>query len=296
MKKVVIAGGTGFIGNYIAKRFKEDGYHVLIVSRAPGHVSWNPLELEKAIDNSELVINLSGKSVNCKHNPENRKVLLNSRIEPTIWIGNAVQACVNPPKVWINASATGIYKPSEVHPSAENETDLGTHFLAQLVHEWEKTFFGFQLPNTRQIALRTSVVLGKNGGALKPLVSLSKFGLGGKQASGKQKISWIHIEDYYRILLFLVEYPTLSGVINATSPYPISNKSFMHAIRQTLHVPIGIPAPKFAIQLGAKLIDTEPSLLLDSSYIVPQRLLGAGFHFTYSKLKKALSNLLEQKN
>jgi NAD dependent epimerase/dehydratase family enzyme len=136
-------------------------------------------------------------------------------------------------------------------------------------------------------------VLGKNGGALKPLVSLTKFGLGGKQASGKQKFSWVHIEDYFRILLFLVEYPTLSGIINGTSPYPISNKSFMNAIRQTLHVPIGIPAPKIAIRLGAKLIGTEPSLLLDSSYIVPKRLLGAGFHFTFSKLKKALSDILE---
>lgn len=293
MKKVVIAGGTGFIGNYIANRFKEESYDVLIVSRSPGHVSWNPLELEKAIDNSELVINLAGKSINCRNNPENRKVLLDSRIEPTILIGNAVLACANPPKLWINASATGIYKPSEVHPSTENETDLGTDFLAQLVHEWEKVFFGFQLPKTRQIALRTSVVIGKNGGALKPLVSLTKFGLGGKQASGKQKISWIHIEDYFRILLFLVEYPTLSGIINGTSPYPISNKSFMHAIRQTLHVPIGIPAPEFAIRLGARLIGTEPSLLLDSSYIVPKRLLGAGFRFTYSKLKKALSDILE---
>ena len=293
MKKVVIAGGTGFIGSYIANRFKEEGYDVLIVSRTPGHVSWNPLELEKAMENSELVINLAGKSINCKHNEENKKALLDSRLEPTIWIGNAVQACLNPPKLWINASATGIYKPSEVHPSTENETDLGTDFLAQLVHEWEKTFFGFQLPKTRQIALRTSVVLGKNGGALKPLVSLSRFGLGGKQASGKQKFSWIHIEDYFHILLFLIEYPTLSGVINGTSPYPISNKSFMHAIRQTLHVPIGIPAPEFAIRLGAKLIDTEPSLLLDSSYIVPKRLLDAGFHFTFSKLKKALSDILE---
>lgn len=293
MKKVVIAGGTGFIGNYIANRFKDESYDVLIVSRNPGHVSWNPLELEKAIDDSELVINLAGKSINCRHNPENRKVLLDSRIEPTILIGNAVLACANPPKLWINASATGIYKPSEVHPSTENETDLGTDFIAQLVHEWEKTFFGFQLPKTRQIALRTSVVLGKNGGALKPLVSLTKFGLGGKQASGKQKFSWIHIEDYFRILLFLVEYPTLSGVINCTSPYPISNKSFMHAIRQTLHMPIGIPAPEFAIRLGAKLIGTEPSLLLDSSYIVPKRLLGAGFRFTYSKLKKALSDILD---
>lgn len=293
MKKVVIAGGTGFIGNYIANRFKEDGYEVLIVSRTPGHVSWNPIELEKAIENSELVINLAGKSINCKHNEENKKALLDSRIEPTIWIGNAILACEKPPKLWINASAAGIYKPSMIHAASEDENNLGTSFLSELVKIWEKTFFGFTRPETRQIALRTSVVLGKNGGALKPLVSLSKFGLGGKQASGKQKISWIHIEDYFRILLFLVEYPTLTGVINCTSPYPISNKSVMHAIRQTLHVPIGIPAPEFAIRLGAKLIGTEPSLLLDSSYIVPKRLLGAGFHFTFSKLKKALSDILE---
>ncbi|NDP21374.1 MAG: TIGR01777 family protein [Paludibacter sp.] len=292
MEKVVIAGGTGFIGEYIANRFTEIGYTVLIVSRSTNHISWSPLDLANAIDNSELVINLAGKSINCRHNLENKKALLNSRIESTNSIGNAILKCKNPPKLWVNASGSGIYKPTQVHPATENETELGTNFLAQLVHQWEKTFFQFQLPKTRQIALRTSVVLGKNGGALKPLVALSKVGLGGKQASGKQKSSWIHIEDYFQILLFLIEYPTLSGIINCTSPYSVSNKSFMHAIRQTLHVPIGIPAPEFAIRIGAKLIGVESSLLLDSSYVAPKRLLDAGFHFTYSKLKKALADIL----
>lgn len=293
MKKVVIAGGTGFIGKYIANRFSENGYNVQIVSRSPDHVSWNPMELEEALENAELVINLTGKSINCKHNEVNKKALLDSRVEPTIWIGNAILACEKPPKLWINASAAGIYKPSIIHAATEDERNLGTDFLSELVKKWEKTFFGFTLPETRQIALRTSVVLGKNGGALKPLVSLCKFGIGGKQASGEQIFSWIHIEDYFRILLFIADYPTLSGVINCTSPYPISNKRLMRAIRTTLHVPIGIPAPEFAIRLGAKLICTEPSLLLDSSNLIPKRLLNAGFHFKFPKLKKALSDILE---
>ncbi len=292
MKKVVITGGTGFIGNYIAKRFTDIGYDVQIVSRSPNHVSWDPSELTNAIENSELVINLAGKSINCWHNLENKKALLNSRIESTNLIGNAILICKKPPELWINASGSGIYKPTQVHPATEKETELGTNFLAQLVHQWEKTFFGFRLPKTRQIALRTSVVLGKNGGALKQLVTLSKFGLGGKQASGKQKFSWIHIEDYFQILLFSVEHTSLSGLINCTSPDPISNKKFMNAIRQTLHVLIGIPAPEFAIRIGAKIIGIEASLLLDSSNVAPKRLLDAGFQFTYFKLKKALADIL----
>ena len=133
MKKVVIAGGTGFIGSYIARRFKDSGYEVLIVSRSPGHVSWEPMVLEEAVNNSELVINLTGKSVNCKHTEENKKELIDSRIEPTIWIGNAIQTCEYPPKLWINASGSGIYKPSTSHASIEEDNKTGTDFLSDLV-------------------------------------------------------------------------------------------------------------------------------------------------------------------
>jgi hypothetical protein len=292
MKKIVIAGGTGFIGKYLAGKFKENGYKVLIISRSSGNISWKPVELTEALENAELVINLTGKSINCRHNEMNKKELMDSRTEPTMWIGNAIEACHNPPKLWINASASDYYKPWDDRATTEDDYQTGDKFLSELALQWEKVFFAFQLPATRQVALRTSVVLGKNGGALKPLVLLSKFGLGGKHGSGKQIFSWNHIEDYYRIIKFVADKPEISGAINCTAPYPIDNKHFMKAIRKYLHIPFGIPAPKFAIQLGAIIIGTEASLLLDSSNMIPKRLLDAGFQFTYPKIEEALADIL----
>ena len=293
MKKVVIAGGTGFIGSYLARRFVETGYQVLIVSRDPHHVSWKPIDLTESFEGAELVINLAGKSINCQHNEENKKAILDSRINTTIWIGNAILACKNPPKLWINGSASGIYKSSFDHPMTEDEIDLGTDFLADVVKQWEKAFFGFKLTETRKVALRTTVVLGRKGGALIPLLWLSRIGLGGKQASGNQMFSWIHIEDYFRILEFLFENKTLQGILNCTSPEPLNNEDFMYSLRRTLRMPIGISAPEFMINLGAKIIGTEPDLILNSSFVIPKRLLDSGFNFRFTDINKALADLLK---
>ncbi|MDD4970233.1 MAG: TIGR01777 family oxidoreductase, partial [Paludibacter sp.] len=261
MKKVVIAGGTGFIGSYLAKRFIETGYQVLIISRDPHYISWKPIDLIESFEDAELVINLAGKSINCPHSEENKKAILDSRINTTIWIGNAILACKNPPRLWINGSACGIYKPSLEHAMTEDETKLGTDFLSDVVRQWEKVFFGFKLNKTRKVALRTSVVLGKKGGALLPLTWLTRFGLGGRQAKGTQMFSWIHEEDYFRILLYLIENNSLQGIVNCTSPEPVTNKRLMNSLRKTLRMPIGIPAPEFVINLGAKIIGTEPELI-----------------------------------
>jgi uncharacterized protein len=293
MKKVVIAGGTGFIGSYLAGRFVEAGYQVLIVSRDSHYVSWKPIDLIESFEDAELVINLAGKSINCQHTDENKKAISDSRINTTIWIGNAILACKNPPKLWINGSASGIYKSSFDHPMTEDETDLGTDFLADVVRQWEKAFFGFNLPETRKVALRTSVVLGRKGGALIPLVWMSRIGLGGKQARGNQMFSWIHLEDYFRILEFLIENKALQGIMNCTSPDPLTNEDFMYSLRRTLRMPIGISAPEFAIHLGAKIIGTEPDLILNSSYVIPKRLLDSGFKFRFTDINKALVGLLK---
>ena len=292
MKKVVIAGGTGFIGSYLAKRFVDTGYQVLIVSRDPKHVSWKLVDLIESFENADMVINLAGKSINCRHTDENKKEIIDSRINTTIWIGNAILACKNPPKLWINNSACGIYKATVDQPMTEDATELGNDFLAEVVRQWEKAFLGFHLLTTRKVVLRTSVVLGKYGGAILPLAWLSRIGLGGKQAEGSQIFSWIHIEDYFQILLFLAENDSIFGIINCTSPHPVTNKVLMGSIRKTVGVPIGIPAPKFAIYLGAKIIRTEPELILNSSYVIPKRLLELGYHFKFPDIEKALVDLL----
>ena len=292
MKKIIIAGGTGFIGSYLTTRFLENGYDVFLVSRMREHIQWDVDELSHALEGAELIVNLAGKSINCRHNNKNRDAIIQSRVKTTTMIGEAILKCKNPPKLWINTSATGIYKESESKPMTEDETELGTDFLATVVTKWEKAFFDFQLSSTRQIALRTSVVLGRNGGALEPLIYLTQMGLGGKQASGRQMFSWIHVEDYFQILQFSLENKNLKGILNCTSPEPISNQDFMKELRMTLQMPFGIPAPKIAIQLGAKLIGTEPKLILNSSYVIPKRLTEAGFEFSFPYVSSALMDLL----
>jgi uncharacterized protein (TIGR01777 family) len=220
-------------------------------------------------------------------------LILDSRIDTTKWIADAVLECKRPPKLWINASAAGIYKTSYDYPMTEDETELGTDFLADVVKQWENVFFGFKLPETRQVALRTSVVLGQYGGVLKPLLWLCRLGLGGRQAEGTQMFSWIHLEDYFRIVRFLMEDESLKGVFNCSSPCPISNKELMLSLRQTLHVSLGIPAPGVAVKIGARLIGTQPELILNSLFVVPKRIQEAGFQFAFPEINKALNDLIK---
>jgi uncharacterized protein len=292
MEKIVIAGGTGFIGNYIAHRFRDLGYRVLIVSRGSGYVSWDEKSLTEAIEGALLVINLSGKTINCRHTDENKKEIIASRVTSTRLIGQAIRNCRRAPGLWVNASATGIYPEVCGRAVDETETRLGDGFLVDVVQCWEAAFFEFELTETRQIALRTSVVLGYDGGALQPLALLTKFGLGGRQGSGKQMFSWIHIGDYFRILLFLLQNTSLNGVFNCTSPTPVSNNELMYTIRKTLHRGFGLPAPALAVELGARMIGTESSLILSGSNVVPKRLLEVGFHFFFPTLDIALIDLL----
>lgn len=293
MKKVIIAGGTGFIGTCLTSRFLEYGYDVIFISRLPDHVQWDETELTHAFERVNVVINLAGKTINCSHTAKNRKAIIQTRVDTTTMIGNAIKNCKTPPELWINASATGIYQPSVEIPMTE-DSPVGNDFLAEVVKKWEAAFFNFKLPHTRQVALRTSMVLGENGGALEPLTKLTKLGLGGKQASGKQMISWIHEEDYFNIILFILQNPTLSGVTNCTSPEPVSNKVFMKTMRQVLNIRVGIPAPAIVIRLISKLIGKESKLILNSSNVQPKRLLEAGFKFTFADIDSALTDVLNK--
>jgi len=294
MKKIAIAGGTGFIGTYLVKRFREMNYEVVFISRHSLYKSTTENQLSGILEGAEVLINLAGKTINCRHTKNNKKEILSSRIDSTNSLGQAIKECKTPPKVWINASAAGIYKPSNVIISDEKTKELATDFLATVVKEWENTFFDFSFNTTRQIAIRTAVVLGKNGGALKPLTLLTKMGLGGKQGNGKQMFSWIHIEDYFQQLIFLMNHTNISGPVNFTAPKPITNRDFMYSLRHALHVEIGIPAPSFAIKIGALIIGTESSLILDSSNVIPQKLLENGYTFQFPTIDKALDNIFYQ--
>lgn len=292
---ILIAGGTGFIGTYLKKRFEEKGENVKLVSRTGIDVPWVHQSLVDELEHTDMVINLAGKTINCRYTGENKKMILDSRIKATSLLGNAIAACKNPPLLWVNASASAIYKSDTIAPATETSEHLSDDFLADVVRRWETDFFSFKLPSTRQIALRTSVVLGRSKGAFPSLLRLTRLGLGGKVGNGKQIFSWIHIGDYFRIVEFLIQNDSITGVVNCTSPAPLSNAALMKEMRSKVKIPFGLPAPEFAVRIGAFFIGTESSLLLDSTNIFPERLLNAGFKFKFGDISTAISDLVSSK-
>ncbi|MEH6988356.1 TIGR01777 family oxidoreductase [Cytobacillus firmus] len=294
MKKVVLAGGTGFIGEYFKNKFKELGYEVHIISRQKQHISWeDKLSIKEALEDTELLINLAGKSVNCRYNEANKNEIMTSRIRTTKILGEAIQACTNPPAIWMNSSTATIYRHAEDHPMTEEKGEIGSGFSVNVATNWEKTFFSFDLPKTRQIALRLAIVLGKDGGVMTPYRNLVKFGLGGIQGTGNQKFSWIHIDDLFQIVLFLKDKEELSGIFNCSSPQPVSNRELMKELRKTMNVPFGLPSPKWLLEIGSLLIKTEAELVLKSRWVLPDRLEREGYTFTFKTLDKTLQDILK---
>ncbi|GAB6926124.1 TIGR01777 family oxidoreductase [Paenibacillus sp. JCM 10914] len=294
MKKLVLAGGTGFVGTYFEKKFTNDDIQVKMISRQPGHIAWeDEAGMIEALEGADLLINLAGKSVNCRYHDRNKEQILSSRVETTNILGKAVLACEQPPLTWMNSSTATIYRHAEDRPMTEEQGEIGAGFSVHVAEEWERTFFALQLPRTRQIALRIAIVLGPDGGVMTPYLNLVQYGLGGVQGPGTQRFSWIHIEDLYRIVQFLQEHPELDGVLNCSSPNPVTNRDLMEQLRKALNRKWGLPAPKWLLELGAVMIRTETELVLKSRWVIPDRLQRAGFMFRYDTLDKALEQIVK---
>lgn len=293
MKKVVLAGGTGFVGQDFAQRFRKLGYEVLIISRQPGHIAWEDSDgIRQALEGAEMLINLAGKSVNCRYTNENRRIILESRTSTTRILGESILECEHPPELWINSSTATIYRHAEDRPMTEKEGEIGSGFSVDVAKAWEQAFFEFSLPSTRQIALRIAIVLGK-GGVMEPLTNLVRFGLGGSQGPGTQQFSWIHIEDLFRMVLYLQQHPALEGVFNASSPHPVTNRQLMESLRRHMGVRIGLPSPRWMLEVGARFIRTETELVLKSRWVIPERIEQEGFTFIYDTLDTALDEILK---
>jgi len=291
--KIVIAGGTGFVGTYLRDKFLQAGCEVVIISRDKAHVSWNDRSaLQAALNNASMVINLAGKTINCRFNEENRKQILSSRIKTTKALGEAISECTNAPLLWLNASTAILYT-DHAHPNTEDDSTEGRGFPAQVTRAWEAAFNAFDLLSTRRVAIRITIVLGKDGGVMPIYKTLVKFMLGGRQGTGSQIFSWIHIEDFHRMILFIQANTAISGPVNFGSPLPIKNEELMEAFREAMHVEIGLPAPVPMIEMGATLIGTEPELVLNPQWVIPEKLMNAGFQFRYASIQEALKNLLE---
>ncbi|MDE0598440.1 MAG: TIGR01777 family oxidoreductase [Dokdonia donghaensis] len=302
MKKLIIAGGSGFLGSILINHFQNQFEEIVLLSRkqkAPSHnvrtVLWDAKNVtgwKNEFENTDVVINMAGRSVDCRYHKKNRDAILNSRVDTTTIIGKAISQCSNPPQVWLNSSTATIYRHSLETPMTEANGEVGTGFSVEVAKAWEQAFFDSDTPLTRKVALRTSIVLGKDGGALQPIKKITQLGLGGKQGDGKQKFSWIHQDDFVRSLDFLIKNDTLQGPFNIVSPMVTTNSELMKYIRSVLKVPFGLPASKPLLEIGAFIIRTETELLLKSRYVIPERLIKAGFTFTHPELKKALYNLL----
>ncbi len=292
-KKIVIAGGTGFIGIYLQQKFEEMGYDVKIISRQKKHIEWSDeAAVINSLEHAEILINLAGKSVDCRYNEKNKKEIYDSRINTTKQLGAAILKCNNPPTLWINSSTATIYRHAEDRPMTETNGEIGNGFSVGIATAWEKAFFDFNLQNTRQVALRMAIVLGKDGGVILPLKNLVQFGLGGKSGKGNQMFSWIHVEDVLRIILFVQENKNLTGAINVAAPNPETNLSFMKKLRINLHMPFGFATPTWLLKIGAVIIKTETELILKSRWVIPERLSKEGFVFKFPTLDTALSNIL----
>ncbi len=305
MNKLIIAAGTGFLGQVLANYFKDKFQEIVILTRGKSeikdgirYVNWDAKTLsdwKNELENSTILINLAGKSVDCRYNEHNKREILASRIDSTKILNEAVLQCKNPPKHWLNSSTSTIYRFSLDKQMDEVSGEIGDDFSMNVAKEWEKVFLEMETPKTIKTTLRTSIVLGKKGGAFIPLKRLTKLGLGGKQGKGNQFISWIHETDYARGIEFIIE-KEVSGIVNIVSPKPISNKDFMCHLRNALKIPIGIPTPTCLLTIGAKLIGTETELILKSRNVIPKKLLENGFQFEYETLEKTFKNLIAKQN
>ncbi|MCV9931366.1 TIGR01777 family oxidoreductase [Flavobacterium sp. LS1R47] len=300
--KLVIAAGTGFLGQVLVNHFKDKFEKIIILTRGQSktidsikYVNWDAKTFsgwENELENATVLINLAGKSVDCRYSKENKREILLSRIESTKILNKAVLNCVNPPKHWLNSSTATIYRFSLDKEMDEVKGEIGNDFSINVALSWEKAFFKTETPNTLKTALRTSIVLGKKGGAFIPLKTLAKIGFGGKQGKGNQFISWIHEDDFANAIEFILQ-KEMIGVVNVVSPKPIRNADFMKKLQKAVGFPLGIPINAFLLKIGAFFIRTEPELVLKSRNVIPKKLLENGFKFKFDDVENAFKNLLK---
>ena len=303
MKKLVIAGGSGFLGdaliNYFGNQF--DQYIILSRSAQPNkgtikHVVWDAKTLgdwSQHLEGADCVINLSGRSIDCRFTEKNKALILSSRIDSTTVLGQAIAGCKTPPKIWMNASAAAIYGYSDDKVMTELDAESGTGFFVDVVKAWEKAFNDSKTPDTRKIRLRISMVMGRKSGVFPVLRKLSKFLLGGTMGSGNQFVSWIHETDFCRLVEWLINNKNASGSYNFAAPNPIRNKDMMKAYRKALSVPFGLPAAAWMLEIGAFFIRTETDLILKSNKVISDRAKKEGFDFKFNTMEECLIDLIK---
>lgn len=301
MSKIVIAGGTGFLGGHLVEFLGSRGHEVVVLSRSdasvPGArvVRWDGKSVgdwAKELESTKAVINLAGAPIDKKWTESYKKLLRSSRVEPTMAIGQAIGDCENPPEVWVNFSAVGVYGDRGDHSLSESSR-AGTGFMADLGTDWEAACLKFDLPRTRQVLPRLGVVLGKDGGAFPLLKSLTEKFLGSAVGSGRQFMSWIHIEDVCGLLDLVLREP-LVGPVNFVAPNPVENREFMRVLREVLDKPSLPPVPGFMMKAVGGVIGIEGTVLLEGQRVFPVVAQGWGYEYQYPQLSSAVKALLSK--
>lgn len=310
--RIILAGGRGFLGQLLSDWFHLRGWEVGVLTRTPTpatdgirQVEWDGASLAnwtQELEGAVAVINLAGRSVDCRYTQRNRDEILRSRLQPTRVLGEAIARCHTPPGVWLNSSTATIYRHS-FSTAWDESGEIGgcpeakDEFSVLVAMEWERVFAEAQTPGTRKAALRTAMVLGLGRNSVLPtLLRLARFGLAGRMGSGRQFVSWIHAEDFCRAVEWITKHDSLAGAVNLAAPNPVTNQELMAAIRELSGMPLGLPATRGMLELGALLLRTETELILKSRRVIPGLLLETGFTFQYPDLRRALQTFARVRN
>jgi uncharacterized protein (TIGR01777 family) len=311
--KIAIPGGTGQVGTMLARAFHKDGHEVIVFGRhspkpAPWRAEqWDPTNLSEwrdKLDGANVVINLAGRSVNCRYTPQNRKEIFQSRVESVRTVGEAILTAKRPPQVWLQASTATIYAHTYDAPNDEATGVIGGiergapeawRFSIEVATAWEKAFDEIPLRETRKVKIRSALTLSPDpGGIFDTLLGLVRRGLGGTSGDGRQYVSWIHEEDFVRAIYFLIARNEVAGAVNLASPHPLPNREFMAALRRAWGINIGLPSAQWMLEMGAVFLRTETELILKSRRVIPGRLLQEGFSFTYPDWPDAARELCKR--
>jgi len=310
--RIVLPGGSGQVGQMLAQYFQERGHHVTVLTRGPHTAQWQTVHWDGReigpwthyLEGSDVCINLTGRSVNCRYTAANREEIYNSRIVSTQLLGKVIAGLADPPRVWLNASTATIYRRALDRPMDEATGQVGGNepnapatwnFSVKVAKDWEEAFFRTLTPRTRKIAMRSAITFSpKTGNSFAVLSNLVRLGLGGKQGSGRQFVSWIHETDFAHAVEFLIARDDVEGPVNIASPNPLPNRQFMADMRDAWDVPNGFPIPSPLLEIGAFFMRTETELVLKSRRVIPGRLLDKGFHFEFPNWPHAIQDLVDQ--
>jgi len=307
--KVVIPGGTGQVGTILARAFHSAGHDVVVVGRATRLSPWRTINWDaktigawaEELSGADAVVNLAGHTVNCRYTPKNRRLIMQSRVDTTRLVGEAIAGASPPPPVWLQASTATIY----AHRFDANNDDLTGRlggdepdapptwrFSIEVATAWERALNQAETPKTRKVLMRSAMIMSPDrGGIFDVILRLVRFGLGGPVAGGRQYVSWIHDQDFSRAVLWLIEHQNLEGPVNLASANPLPYSQFVRALRKAWGIPFGLPATRWMLEIGAIPLQTETELILKSRRVVPRRLIDSGFAFQFPRWTEAASDL-----